>query len=116
MDAFFLSDGTVNPPQGVRGGQPGGRAAQFLRGADGRLTELDLCGSVTVQAGERLVSISTGGGGYGDPAAREPQRVADDVREGLVTPSRAREVYGVVVDADGAVDMAATASLRAARV
>jgi N-methylhydantoinase B len=115
MDAFFLSDGTVNPPQGVQGGLPGGRAAQYLRRVDGELTELDLCGSVTVQSGERLVSISTGGGGYGNPAEREPGRVADDVREGLVTASRARDVYRVAVDADGVVDEAATTLLRSIR-
>src|SRR6185312_3590631 len=97
---------------GVQGGLPGGRAAQYLRGVDGQLTELDLCGSVTVQSGERLVSISTGGGGYGNPAERETGRVADDVREGLVTASRARDVYRVAVDPDGVVDEAATALLR----
>jgi len=114
MDAFFLSDGTVNPPMGVRGGLPGGRAKQFLRRPDGNLVPLDLCGSVVVQPGERLVSISTGGGGYGNPREREPQRVADDVREGWISTTRAAEVYGVVVSAEGVVDEAATAALRQA--
>jgi N-methylhydantoinase B len=112
MDAFFLSDGTVNPPQGVQGGMQGGRASQFLRRRDGELVPLDLCGSVRVEAGERLVSTSTGGGGYASPDQREPERVAGDVREGLVTPQRARDVYGVVVDRDGVVDAAATEELR----
>ena len=39
-----------------------------------------------------------GGGGYGPPAARDPARVLDDVREGYVSPERAREDYGVVID------------------
>jgi N-methylhydantoinase B len=112
MHAFFLSDGSVNPPQGVQGGRSGGRANQFLRRIDGELVALDLCGSVTVGAGERLVSISTGGGGYGLPEQREPERVADDVREGLVTPERAMHVYRVAVDRDGMVDEVATADLR----
>ena len=112
MDAFFLSDGTVNPPQGVQRGLPGGRAAQYLRRVDGELIPLDLCGSVSVQASERLVSISTGGGGYGSPDQREPERVSSDVREGLVSAQRARDVYKVAVDDDGAVDPAATAELR----
>ena len=38
MTAWFASDGTQNAPQGVRGGLPGGRAAQYRRGADGTLT------------------------------------------------------------------------------
>jgi len=109
--AFFLSDGTINPPQGVVGGLPGGRAAQFLRQLDGTLVPLELCGDVVVRSGERLVSQSTGGGGYGSPLEREPERVADDVREGWVSPSRAAEVYGVVIGADGAIDQFATDEL-----
>lgn len=53
-----------------------------------------------------------GGGGYGDPRRRDPERVAADVREGLVSVARARDIYGVVVDPErGAVDVAATAGL-----
>jgi N-methylhydantoinase B len=55
-----------------------------------------------------------GGGGYGDPRDREPERVLADVRSGLVSPLRAREDYGVVIDGD-AVDAAATDALRAER-
>jgi N-methylhydantoinase B len=39
--------------------------------------------------------------------------VRRDVAEGRVTSERAREVYGVVLHADGAVDEAATARRRA---
>jgi len=112
MEAFFLSDGTVNPPRGVRGGHSGGRAAQFRRSADGNLTPLDLCGSVVLEADERLVSVSTGGGGYGPPQEREPDRVAEDVREGWITPAHAAEVYRVAVSESGEIDAAATRSLR----
>jgi N-methylhydantoinase B/oxoprolinase/acetone carboxylase alpha subunit len=112
MEAFFLSDGTVNPPRGVRGGQSGGRAAQFRRGADGKMTPLDLCGSVVLEAGERLVSVSTGGGGYGPPHEREPELVADDVREEWITPAHAAEVYRVAISESGEIDAAATRSLR----
>jgi len=59
------------------------------------------------------VSVCCGGAGYGSPLEREPERVAADVREGLVTPERARSVYGVVVDADGTLDEPATTALRA---
>ena len=112
MEAFFLSDGTVNPPRGVRSGLSGGRAAQFLRGVDGEIRPLDLCGSVTLEAGERLVSVSTGGGGYGAPNQREPERVAEDVLEGWITPAHAAEVYRVAVSEAGVIDEAATAALR----
>jgi N-methylhydantoinase B len=112
VHALYLSDGTVNPPQGVRGGLPGGRAQQFLRTAGGDLRVVDLCGDVVVGPDERLVSICTGGGGYGPPYEREPERVADDLREGWITREHARAVYGVEVDGSGAVDELATARLR----
>ena len=38
IEAWFSSDGTINAPLGVRGGQPGGRSSQFKRGRDGQLT------------------------------------------------------------------------------
>lgn len=38
---------------------------------------------------------TAGGGGYGDPLERDPSAVAQDVRNGLLTPEAAREAYGV---------------------
>jgi N-methylhydantoinase B len=62
------------------------------------------------------------GGGWGDPFAREPERVVRDVRDGYVTVEGAVRDYGVVVlgdpDADPehlTVDLAATDALRASR-
>jgi N-methylhydantoinase B len=52
-----------------------------------------------------------GGGGYGDPLTREPDAVAEDVREQKVTAEAARAVYGVIVE-DGAVNPAATTAER----
>jgi N-methylhydantoinase B len=57
-----------------------------------------------------------GGGGYGDPFARDPRRVLDDVRDGYVTLEAARRDYGVVIDPGTMmVDTAATAALRSQR-
>lgn len=53
-----------------------------------------------------------GGGGWGDPLARDPQRVVADVAAGLVTTEGAASDYGVVVDASGALNEAETADLR----
>ena len=57
---------------------------------------------------------SDGGGGYGDPLMREPEKIARDVREGNVSQGVGREVYGVVLDAEGGVDAAASTAARAA--
>ncbi|WP_320668669.1 hydantoinase B/oxoprolinase family protein [Patulibacter defluvii] len=110
--AHWASDGHVHGPQGVRGGGPGGPADQRLRTPDGQERPLPAYGAVTIHDGDTVISICTGGGGYGPPTEREPERVARDVREGWVTPERAREVYRVAVDTAGVVDAATTATLR----
>jgi N-methylhydantoinase B len=53
-----------------------------------------------------------GGGGYGDPLLRSPDKVATDVVEMRVTESSARDIYGVVLR-DLAVDEPATETQRA---
>jgi len=53
-----------------------------------------------------------GGGGYGDPLDRDPQAVARDVVEGLVSEDVARETYGVVLGDGAAVNAAMTARQR----
>jgi len=54
-----------------------------------------------------------GGGGYGDPLARDPDAVLADVENGLISEGAARSVYGVVVKAEAKeVDRVATRDLR----
>lgn len=57
-----------------------------------------------------------GGGGFGDPLEREPERVADDVAGGVVSAETARDVYGVALATNGAADLSATEALRRGRV
>ena len=53
-----------------------------------------------------------GGGGFGDPLARDPERVRTDVIAGLVGRDSARSIYGVELDGENAVDPAATEAAR----
>jgi N-methylhydantoinase B len=71
-------------------------------------------GQQTVPHGERVVIAMPGGGGLGHPWRRDIAAVANDVRLGLVSPLAASRDYGVVVDAEGTIDHAATDGLRAA--
>ena len=103
------STACVFPPRGRDGGKPGApgtlrvcRRAACFKGKQKH----------TIPAGERLLVSMPGGGGYGDPQHREPSRVADDVRLGLVSPDVARHDYGVVVNPSGAMDETATQALR----
>ena len=54
-----------------------------------------------------------GGGGFGDPATRDPERVARDVRLGYVSREAAQRDYKVVLRDDGTLDADATAQARA---
>ena len=65
-----------------------------------------------IRAGERFVCIGPAGGGYGNPLAREPARVRDDVADGLLSVEVARREYGVVVTSTGALREEETARLR----
>jgi N-methylhydantoinase B len=53
-----------------------------------------------------------GGGGWGNPRERDFAAVRHDVLEDYITVEAARELYSVVISADGVIDEAATAQLR----
>jgi N-methylhydantoinase B len=114
MEAGFVADGNINNPKGARRGLPAAPAAQRMLRRNGQEEDLPQYCQIWVEDGEFLVSVAGGGGGYGDPRTRDPQRVLDDVREGLVTPERAERVYGVALTPDG-IDQARTQALRAAQ-
>ena len=118
VTAIIPSDGHHVAPRGVRGGADA-RVGQTVKiGRDGRETVLPNFVQLTLQPGERLRAVEGSGAGYGDPLAREPQRVLHDVTEGWETPGRALDVYGVVFaePTEGAlgVDESATRARRRA--
>jgi N-methylhydantoinase B len=115
MTAVHSIDGHVRPPKGVRGGHGGSATDAYLLEEDRTRTDLEMVAEVELRPGQRLVSISSGGGGYGDPFEREPAAVRVDVEEGLVSVEAAARDYGVVVASAGGrvrVDELATARLR----
>lgn len=120
MTYKFLEDGEIAihddrwfvPPWGVNGGEPGARAIKILRKPDGRETVVgNKQEDIAVEAGDELDFITWGGAGWGDPLQRDPELVALEVLQGLVTRDGARG-YGVVLDDAGRVDGGATDELR----
>ncbi|HSG90361.1 MAG TPA: hydantoinase B/oxoprolinase family protein [Pseudomonadales bacterium] len=116
----FLEDGQISIhddrwltyPWGVTGGEPGMRGTKELVRVDGSRELLpSKCDRIQVSKGDLLYYNTWGGGGCGDPLDREAERVALDVKRGLVTVDGARR-YGVVCSAAGVVDAAATDALR----
>jgi N-methylhydantoinase B len=112
LEVVYASDGSLNPPLGVRGGHGGSPAGAFRRGVAGAIEQLPNCAHVTLAPGEAIVSVCCSGAGYGDPLERDPELVAGDVRERYVTRERAERVYGVVLDERGRADLARTGELR----
>jgi len=90
-----LSDRAVIPPFGVGGGAAAAPVSVSINGKS-----LDTPGKATgilLKEGDVLVMQSAGGGGYGDPLARDQALVEQDVAGGYVSAGQARAQYGVVV-------------------
>ncbi|MBV8914055.1 MAG: hydantoinase B/oxoprolinase family protein, partial [Acetobacteraceae bacterium] len=104
-------DRSVFSAWGLAGGQAGA-TSRFARNPQGPETvELGSTDIVMCDPGDILLIQGPGGGGYGDPLERGTDEVLTDVRRGFVSAERAREDYGVAIEA-GAVDERATARLR----
>jgi N-methylhydantoinase B len=88
-----LADRTARGPWGVLGGHDG-RAAEYVLVRGGVERPLAAKCTVELEAGDIVSYRTCGGGGYGRPEERDRELVARDVREGKVSPARAKEVYG----------------------
>ena len=84
-------------PYGLYGGQPGRQAHNVLNpGPDAQ--ELPGKLTMTMKRGDVFRHEQPGPGGWGDPLARDPERVLRDVRNEFVSVDAARDDYGVVID------------------
>jgi N-methylhydantoinase B len=102
------------PPLGIMGGKQGKGGGWVIN--LGTAKQVDLPGKKTNQplhAGDTLSMFISGGGGCGDPRERDPELVARDVEQGIVTVEAAARDYAVIIDpASLKVDAPATAKLR----
>ena len=96
-DGCFLTCGYTRArtqPWGLDGGRDGTNNYIEIRRRDGTQERHAYATAITVNEGD-VIGIRTGtGGGYGDPKQRDRAAVARDIRNGLISPDRAREVYG----------------------
>jgi N-methylhydantoinase B len=101
------------PPWGLWGGGPGESGGYLLR-RPGESEFKPIVGAhIPVPLHASAIVRTGGGGGWGDPLERDPERVRADVREELVSRLAARELYGVVFHDDLTIDQPATQSLHA---
>ncbi len=92
-----LADRVDHAAQGILGGTAG---APTVLSVDG--TTMPPKARATVAAGAKLTIHYAGGGGYGDPHKRNPESIAADIKNGLVSSEAARRDYGFEVGFDGA--------------
>lgn len=113
-----LAERMKRAPWGVFGGGEGGRTKLEIKrvGDDEYRSFQEVYGTaspskftnIRLRRGDLVRITSPSGGGYGDPLERDPERVARDVRDGVVYEATATQVYGVVLDANQRLDLAAT--------
>jgi N-methylhydantoinase B len=100
------------PPWGVRGGLAAGTGGYLLRLPPENEFHLVDGAHRPIPAHAEVIVRTGGGGGWGDPLERDPERVRADVLEDMVSIDAARTQYGVVLKKDLALDLAATEALR----
>jgi N-methylhydantoinase B len=92
-------ENTVVAPYGVGGGRAGRTGRILLNPGTARERELPALGDGFILARGDLLRFETcGGGGWGDPLTRDPERVRQDVARGFVSARGALEDYGVALD------------------
>ena len=110
--ALTLIKKTKTRPWGMADGHTGENCHVILRpGTDQEQTT----GMVyeAMAPGEVLVNCSGGGGGWGNPLNRDPEKVLKDVRNEYISLTSAERDYGVVIDPDTlTVEATATQALR----
>lgn len=110
--------GMKYPSRGVAGGRDGTADHLVIRKPDGSGETIEHTALyVPLPPGTQLVYQRGGGGGWGDPLDREPEKVRDDVLDEYVSREAAEGDYGVVLSGDAedyslAVDEKATSALR----
>ncbi len=110
----LLADRAVLPCYGLLGGGPGkSTAAKVIR--RGRETPLETPGkrqNMPLRRDDRLVLLSGGGAGYGNPLARPVGEVEADLVAGYISRREAEDRYGVVIGRSGKVDRRSTRARR----
>ena len=98
----------IYPPKGIFNGKNGSKAKFLKNGKNADPSTLTFCDS-----GDKISFISAGGGGYGNPFEREPEKVQQDVKYEYVSIKKAEQDYGVVIKPDSLeIDFKATQKLR----
>jgi len=107
------SDRHLVSPWGLMGGQDGKRGRFLLNpGLPGSKRIKSKVSEVLIRKGDILRVQTAGGGGFGSPLKREPERVQKDFVQKKISRRQTREIYGVVFSRTGKIDQPATKLLK----
>ncbi|WP_113350755.1 hydantoinase B/oxoprolinase family protein [Rhizobium sp. ERR 1071] len=85
---------TDTPPWGIEGGKSGSINLLQLKESGGKVRNFGREPHIELKRGDLVRIITGGGGGWGDPRAREREQVRRDVEDGYITSEVARSLYG----------------------
>ena len=85
-------------PYGLCGGKSAPRNTMYLYRQGGIEEEITANTLMPLMKDQRIEIRSGGGGGFGDPKSREVEKVLADIKDGLVSPEKAKVDYGVSVN------------------
>jgi N-methylhydantoinase B len=94
MTVSFFAQWSEFPPRGKHGGKAGQLRRYWINGE-----QVNPRGRFPLKAGDTIRFVNAGGGGFGDPKARRPEKIADDLRDGFITSEGALRDYGFRVEA-----------------
>ena len=107
------SDRLKLKPWGLMGGGSGGSVASLIITPDREEIPLPSKTTREITSASRVILKTAGGGGYGNPFDRPPEKVLEDVKEHFIGIDRAKSDYGVVIDSQTmTVDLGATEALK----
>jgi N-methylhydantoinase B len=115
-NAIVINYKTKTQPWSIAGGQPGVKNTVLIHPGTDNEQEVGVS-NTAFEAGEAITNLTGGGGGWGNPFDRDPEKVAEDTKQGFVSVEAAANDYGVVVDPiTFAVDEKATQKRRSSGV
>ena len=104
---------SVSTAWGLFGGSSGAEPNVIIEQPEQEPVHCLKVNSLALPAGTKVTTYTGGGGGYGSGTARNPEAVATDVADQLVSRNCAREQYGVVFDENGKIDAELSQRMRA---
>lgn len=86
-------------PWGLDGGHDGSTNNYYINRVDGTVEgPYGMHPHTKLNKGDSVSFITGTGGGYGNPLARDPQKVVKDVRNGFYTVAQARDIFGIEIE------------------